>query len=135
MSEFSWLPNSVRKQVPYLPEIIFGDDFGASGYYLSPTEKNPRGLIVICDAAMNEDALSSTIAHEFRHHWQMFNFGMPKKIEYSWSHLYKTLGYEQAIVRYFNEQEHERDALIFEYTTCKNEYTEYWVKKILKWRI
>jgi hypothetical protein len=132
MNEFSWLPISVLKQVPYFPKLIFEDIKEAAGYYLSPHKEHPRGLISI-SSYFADQMYSSTLAHEFRHHWQVFNFGLNSR-RLDWYNIYSKYEYERAICLYFNANPDERDALLFEYKYAKCDVNEYWVKDILKWK-
>lgn len=67
------------------------------------------GLIVV--ATMDGDQVArSTLAHEWRHHWQQHN-GIPPDNAH-WNPAGMT--WEQAIRKYFRQSKTEMDALLFE---------------------
>jgi len=125
--ELCWLPNSVRKQVPYLPDIYIDTSSNPaySGYYKSPHREYPRGIIVIMSDQMG--VCGSAIAHEFRHHWQMFNGFKDRAAYFCWTDIDKSLSYEQKIGIYFQKNLIEMDALLFESKVHPVEYQKYWL--------
>jgi hypothetical protein len=124
---FTWLPNSIRKQVPYLPRVIC-DTGNFGGYYYKPSKERPLGEIAINPDY--PDHIKSALAHEFRHHWQVFNYGTtPRGV--CWNKLSNKFDYETAIFHYFSKIGEEMDALICEYKHAKNDVNEWWLKKIL----
>lgn len=70
------------------------------------------------------DSIGSTIFHEWRHHWQRFNWG-PFPF-WPWS---PSDDYEQSIRDYFKVR-HELDALLFEYKFARNDTNDYWMDLI-----
>lgn len=129
-AELRWLPNSVLKQVPYLPavEVIENEIAEYSGYYHIPDNQYPKGLIHII--ASNDNCIEATIAHEFRHHWQMFNGDLHPANTLSLFSL-DHLSYEEQIYYYFSKQPAELDALYFERKVTPSEYQRYWIECIM----
>lgn len=135
MNDFNWLPNSVKKQVPFYPviEIIQTDD--VSGMYYHPYEDYPKGLVQISEnCTTDSEGYASTLAHEFRHHWQLFNFGWNNN-RVCWFNLISKYDYDEAIRLYFEKNPDERDALLFENKVVGTDNTRYWIQHILKWKI
>jgi hypothetical protein len=83
------------------------------------------GLIVISESVLAEDCcgMANTLAHEWRHHWQHFNFKhrtSVKPFDYS-------LSYREAIVRYYHNHK-ELDALRFSHKAVPCELSRLWIE-------
>lgn len=107
--ELTFLPLSLRKGIP-TPEIAFVDsheEIGCSGYY--DAAGGHCGRLV----AVNGEDCESTLAHEYRHHWQRhagcFDSQTAAWVPDDWQDDYWT-----KIRDYFSFQLHEYDALLFE---------------------
>lgn len=135
MNEFSWLPTSVLKQVPYLPKVRIIEDDSVGGQYWQPSQIHPVGLVEVSSYYIEDIRdYASTLAHEFRHHWQMFNF----KANYTrlnWHTLASKFPYNRAVALYFNGNPDEKDALLFEHKLVNTDNANYWIKHILGWKI
>jgi hypothetical protein len=111
--EINWLKRFDRSLV--VPEVAFSDLTDCGGYYVRPGKYEwpldgkfidcRFGLIVVGFGWSAE----STIAHEWRHHWQVHN---------GWTLDHQrfdhTVKWEDAIRKYFRESRSEMDALRFE---------------------
>ena len=104
-----------------IPDIVECSSLsGAAGLYYSPrpeAEVNgrcfdaSRGLIVVADTDWYAaDNTASTLAHEWRHHWQYMN-----GVVFDSKPFDTSLPYRSAIVKFFCSSAVERDALRFEY--------------------
>jgi hypothetical protein len=121
--ELNWLRGHDKSLV--IPEVVITERDDVGGRYLSPQKGEmfiggkyyplDFGLIEISDM-WNDFEHQSALAHEWRHHWQLFNHGN-WIYRASWAQLISTNDYDTSIVRYFTLNEHEMDALRFEYKT------------------
>lgn len=72
-----------------------------------------RGLIIINPNAAKNDfgeiEVAATIAHEWRHHWQAFNWGRSTAVEVD-----NRIPHKESMVKYFSASRFEADALRFE---------------------
>jgi hypothetical protein len=110
--ELNWLPNSVRKGLP-TPDVIVTDNEDCGGRYWRQGNYEhdllgfaPRRRAVIELACIADE---STLAHEYRHHWQTHKLGTLDSVRW-------VLGpsYRDSIVRYFRSSRTEMDALLFQ---------------------
>lgn len=117
--EFNWLKKFDRSLVT--PAIVFankphveGQECG--GYYVRPGKHEwfldekyydcRFGLIVV---STDWESPAATIAHEWRHHWQLHN-----GIEFDDKPFDASLKWCAAVRKYFRESRSEMDALLFE---------------------
>jgi hypothetical protein len=128
-----WLP---------IPKLLFSEkalDGAVCGIYYPPSWKcnhivpidgveyhNKNGIIVI-NTSYPEN-IESTMAHEFRHHWQIFS---------GWkltSSLFDSLDFENdwtnSVIRYYKEQPYEMDALRYQNKMVRSE-AEKWVESLV----
>lgn len=81
------------------------------------------GLILISGKkVLDEREYEIDIAHEYRHHWQLYNWGMDDQDE---PDLFFRDWYKNAI-RYFNFNLSEFDALDYSIKKCKKNIPEYY---------
>ena len=117
--ELNWIRRKCDKSIP-MPDVMFYPLADASGRYYPPKNREMYdfngkpyhmryGVIVINP---EYDNIDSTIAHEWRHHWQHFH-GI--KFEISSLTMFKELEYNESLLKYFTESKTELDALRFEY--------------------
>jgi hypothetical protein len=100
--------------LPHKSEILL------NGRYIPLT----NGLVVVSESVFDESigGVASTLAHEWRHHWQHFNFKhrtCVKPFDYS-------ISYREAIVRFYRNHK-ELDALLFSHRTAPDELTRLWI--------
>ena len=130
--ELGWL--SRRDKGLPLPLIIFTPKLnGCSGYYSRPqnTESlvdgkfiNLTNGLIVCE---EDDGVDGTIAHEWRHHWQLFHFGKnDNPIQFD-----ESIDYDLAIKKYFKDRM-ELDALLFSHRIAPNHSSEYWINLVKK---
>jgi len=130
--ELNWLPNSIKKGL-ILPQIFFVQNSGVGGgYYRVKNFDNDWGNltkrpIIVIDIHSETNDLDSTIAHEFRHHWQLYTYGnwiSPRwKIENS---------YKKSIIKFYSSCPYERDALQFETKLAPNDTNLEWKEWLLE---
>jgi len=118
--ELNWIRKKCDKTL-VMPEVMFLE-IDYAGMYIHPeeceyydTDGHPfyagNGLIIV-DTRYPED-VESTIAHEWRHHWQLFN-GF--KLEASdWDVEIDDNDYNDHLIKYFTSSKFEMDALRFQY--------------------
>lgn len=117
--ELNWIRKQVDKTIP-IPEVMFYPLAGASGKYYSPRNTEMfdldgkpyhmrYGIIVINPRYSN---IATTIAHEWRHHWQHFH-GI--KFQISPLGVFSKMKFNEGLVSYFKSSRTERDALRFQY--------------------
>lgn len=131
--EISWVPNNITKGLP-TPNIIFvsGADYGGCYVpigdhyldFLDPTRPN-----ILVDIDLSSD-VSSVIAHEYRHHWQLYTWGWGDILWEPNVDLYYE-NYESFIVEYYQDP-YEFDALLYEYTHTPNDDNIYNHELIMK---
>jgi hypothetical protein len=121
------------KQLP-TPTLIYAKLNGAGGLYIHPSKKPilirgeyiepSKGTIIVGIGAVGYDCLDieSTLAHEWRHHWQWWNGYRTNNIRWVYSG-----NYEEDIVRYFSNSPNELDALRFEVQQTNSEYSKWWL--------
>jgi len=136
--ELRWLPNSMLKQLPYYPVVVFQS--GGGGFYYRPGLRTSqqfyeevgididtsRGVILVGD----RDQQVGTLAHEARHHWQWTNQVYVEK----WGRWgFNPVGndpddYWDAITQFFSHARHEYDALRFQMNVALDDITiERWI--------
>ncbi len=121
----NWLPLSDRKNVPSVKVIIEPETeprqlYG--GYYINNTI-----VVVQWQFDSDEKELTSTLAHEFRHHIQRYVRNVPvKNIPVN-----NTGDYEADITNYFRSSISELDALIYQNKTAKSESSDYWLNHLV----
>ena len=118
--ELNWLRKKVDKSIP-IPEVVYHPLENAGGQYYSPNSDDELydpdgkpysmryGVIVINP---EYGPYQSTIAHEWRHHWQHYN-GF--EFEISPTRLFDEFDYDTALLKYFTESNTEWDAVRFQY--------------------
>lgn len=116
--ELNWLPNSMLKGLT-LPEIRFIEVENASGSYTPPYKKN-KPLITI--STLWPEDIHETIAHEFRHHWQLYNV-LGEFPDWPWG---RGTDYKESIIDYFTGAWHEWDALQFSLKVAPTDVTLLW---------
>jgi len=127
----NWLRHFDKSVV--VPEVVFTSLNDASGYYYQPGDyelcidgrfyDGIFGIMVISDG----DLIASTIAHEWRHHWQRHN-----DFEFDHVPLRPDLPYEENIAHYFSSSKSEMDALLFERRNAPNYLNDYWLSLATK---
>jgi hypothetical protein len=128
-----WL--SRRGKSLSLPGIVFTESLDDCGGYYHPPEKSERMIdgrffdlskgLIVCKEYFDIEGVASTIAHEWRHHWQAHAFGInerPMRFDFE-------IGYDLAIKKYFQDR-YELDALLFSHRFAPSETTYYWMEKI-----
>jgi hypothetical protein len=120
-SDISWLPLSDRKNIPQVKvvyEKYTNQNYG--GYY------DTTKIVVVLHPDECNNAIASTIAHEFRHHTQLVlnqrnvpSIAVPEDIFDN---------YPQAIRRYFRSSISEMDALVYQNKIIKSHTAEQWLK-------
>lgn len=133
--ELNWLPNSVKKGLP-IPPLAVTDEEEYSGLFYHPKEGEylygvslDKGLIVVSSYCA---LFESTIAHEYRHFWQLYNGKLGPGNDH-WMELFQSEDtYKEAIIGYFTTQADEMDALCFERKLAPNDHTEQWWEWIIK---
>jgi len=117
----SWIPLSHRKNIT-LPKVVVEPDVGQpyGGYYLP-------GSNTLVAVQQDKENLSSTFAHEYRHHIQYeLNLYQNMAVELKFN-----LSYENMIVDFFNRSPAEMDALLFEHKYAKSEINDWWLNHLL----
>lgn len=131
--EFNWLPLSFRKGLS-TPSVIVNDSMPYGGCYwwrtadryITPFDVDLKEGPVI---EVPSNCRPSTLAHEFRHHWQREILGCDRVS--TWSPKSDSPpDYWQEIRRYFSVYWHERDALMFEVATSQDEINLEWLDSI-----
>lgn len=128
--ELNWLPNSIKKDL-VLPQIYYVEGLNCGGAYHRIGDSNQewgdltyRPIIEINTNWEEEgySSFASTLAHEYRHHWQLYKYG--KHPVWPLSNKGKT--YKQMIVDYFKGAWHEMDALQYELKLAPNNVNLEW---------
>lgn len=89
------------------------------GSYSSPgiNPKYPNGLIEISDKITDDKIAAATLAHEYRHHWQLWQLGrdgLQDSGTWFFSNLNKYEDYNDLLKAYFTTFPCEADALKYE---------------------
>lgn len=121
--------------------IVVEENIDAAGKYYQPRSEElcfdgkfyscEKGIITL--SALYPDFHESTLAHEWRHHWQRFNFlEKNKNFPYwPWSSPDNFTDYKKAIAQYFTAS-HEFDALAFELKFARNDVSEWWMSLVVE---
>lgn len=128
-SELRWV-RGIDKDIPF-PTIIFDNDHNFSGCYYHPEDSivnvNGRefelknGLIIF-----NIDfGDPSTLAHEWRHHWQWYNGWKVDSILPNYE-----IGYKEAMIEFYSNSISELDALLFEIKKSPDDTNQEWYEWI-----
>lgn len=117
--ELNWIRKKVDKSIP-IPEVVYHPLDKAGGKYYQPNNcelYDPDGKpylmrygVIVIDPEY--EPFQSTIAHEWRHHWQYYN-GI--KFDISPIDLFDNFDYDTALLKYFTESNTEQDAVRFQY--------------------
>jgi hypothetical protein len=116
--ELNWIRKKVDKSIP-IPEVVFHPLDGCAGKYYHPEKYElydldgkpylmRYGVIVVNPEC---ELVQTTIAHEWRHHWQYYN-----GIEFEISPRVDNEDYDKSLLKYFTGSKTEFDAIRFE---CK----------------
>ncbi len=134
--EIAWLRKHDRALV--VPEIVFAE-IETSGFYAHPRPdtRDINGVVVDCSRgiivvnSLDEAELhASTLAHEWRHHWQRHN-GWAEDGS-SWSVTDGSRPYEERIVEFLRRFPSERDAVMFEHRVAPSWVTDYWLELFMR---
>jgi hypothetical protein len=128
--EFNWLPNRVRKGMP-TPRLLLLDTSWCGGAYWRKTEDRCVLESFGLDMDLKEGAVIAlcgskdpgTVAHEYRHHWQIesgYTFG-----ESVWQEA-SAETYKASILRYFRSFWWEMDALKFQLKHAPDDISRLW---------
>jgi hypothetical protein len=116
--ELNWIKNFDKSLI--IPEIVFISNISYSGIYYSPRynqiydDDNRAYDMIYGTIVINSDYsnnFADIIAHEWRHHWQLFH-GWKFDTFNSTKHVYED--YDNFIFDYFTKSKCEMDALRFE---------------------
>lgn len=118
--EVNWIRNVDKSLV--IPEVVFSSLNWAGGMYHHP-EKNEicidgkyydlkYGLIEV-SVQFKSLSTESTLAHEWRHHWQAYH-GWVNDYRFLWPSTFEEDDYDDLILKYFTLNNHEMDALRFQ---------------------
>ena len=115
--ELNWLRKKVDKSIP-IPEVVYHPLENAGGQYYPPDNYelyDPDGKpysmrygVIVIDPEYKP--YQSTIAHEWRHHWQEFN-----GIKYDTPEYVDDDDYCKQVKKYYSTSKAELDALRFQY--------------------
>ena len=118
--ELNWIRNVDKSLV--IPEVVFSSISWCGGRYHQPRKDEKYidgryydlsfGLIEISSAY--PETIEETLAHEWRHHWQCCH-GWEFEYSFDWPETFDAEKYDDMIVRYFTENNHEMDAVKFQY--------------------
>ena len=117
--ELNWLKKYDKSLS--LPLVLFIEDMEYSGVYYEPQNREiivddkiysvEKGVLLIKNSFEREDSdIASTIAHEWRHHWQRFN----STLYYDGKDLNDEIARKDAIIEYYTKSVCEMDAFLFE---------------------
>lgn len=117
--ELNWLKKFDKSLS--IPRIAFVTDFEeASGMYFEPEDAEElingiyypldKGLLIVRTDLPDSKAPIDTLAHEWRHHWQRYNFGTTYYDGYPWN---ASIAYDDALIEYYTKSYCEYDALTF----------------------
>jgi hypothetical protein len=131
--ELHWLWKS-NKDLS-MPIVVEKHALNVSGYYRHPQPEEriyddldfvvPKNTGVIVVDFDDLDNAKSALAHEFRHHWQMYNH--INLCSTGWAYVYNlTNNYEESIRRFFYSCDFEMDAYKYTCEVASSELTDYW---------
>ena len=133
--ELNWLARADKYIL--LPPVIFAD-ISYGGFLHFPDKKEvligdkyypaDRGLIVISETYPEE--IESSIAHEWRHLWQCYQYGIPISVA-NWN-LKSPLTFKEQIIKFFTTDSKEYDALLFTLKKAPNDTSKEWYEWIIK---
>ena len=132
MNDLNWLTRK-EKDLP-VPRLVFSDMTEFAGLYKPPsgpieighsTLENKNGTIIV--STFDEAVIAPTIAHEFRHHWQYYNFISYDSDITNYYQYQKMYSYNEIIVKYFTNSFSEFDALRFELSYDKLDSLGSWL--------
>lgn len=126
--DLNWI--SRKNKQTTLPKLVYIESHSEyGGFYVRPDYypfvyegkeiPSDKGILFVVDDCTTK----ATIAHEWRHHWQTLNGW---KLEYdNFNYVFSDSDiYKKEIIRYFKENIHEMDALIFENKYAKDYLNE-----------
>ena len=145
--ELNWLQKKQKDLL--LPNLYFANEIGNAGalYYhiendmevlvdgdLVDISKKPLIIIGLrhYGKELDEKSIRSSIAHEWRHHWQQYNTYLLESyhgFDIDWSDLEN---YKSNIKKFFINIEAELDALLFELINSPDDNTLEWYQWILE---
>lgn len=131
--EFNWLPNSITKGLP-TPPMVVTDTEAYGGAFYHPNDGEHFGISLRNGLIEISESLycPSTIAHEYRHYWQLHNGLLGVGSLETLLQLFQGVDtYKESIVTYFLTQPDEMDALCFERKMVRTEYTDEWWEWII----
>lgn len=128
--EFNWLPTSIRKGMS-TPRLVLLDATWCGGAYWRRTDNRCVPESFGLDLDLREGAVIAlcasrdpgTLAHEYRHHWQLesgHQFGESVWQQASWA------SYKNSIIRYFKSYWWEMDALRFQLKHAPDDVSCLW---------
>ena len=133
--ELNWLAKSDKYIL--LPPVVFAD-IPYGGYFCPPEKKEvlladkyyplDRGLIVISE--IHSEHIESSIAHEWRHLWQRYQYGRRTSVA-KWN-LKSPLSYKKQIIKFFSTDLLEYDALLFQLKKAPDDVAKQWYEWIVK---
>lgn len=137
--ELDWIRRKIDKDL-VLPVIAYSDstDYGGAYWSPEPCELLIGGVYYPCDhgiievSTLDPDNSGSVIAHEWRHHWQVYH-GWTLRGP-MWESVQSGRPYEDAIAHYFTHSAKEADALKFQLRYVPPTYGpkwEYWILRSL----
>lgn len=120
--ELNWIRKYDKSLI--IPEVVFSSLSWVAGQYYKPDNDEIYidgvgysmrfGLIEVSERQNKTDVdIASTLAHEWRHHWQIFNLPT-RTYNYYWPHEFDNSDYDDMIIKYFTSNELEMDALRFQ---------------------
>ena len=136
--ELRWLAR--KDKYIRLPEVVFVSGVNYGGSWVYPRKKEilldgryyPLDLGIITLNTDFPEEHESSIAHEWRHVWQTYNWG-EKQWHTPWGSE-PHLSYKQQIVNYFSHDVREWDALLFTIKTAPRPHDLMWYRWVLEGR-
>jgi hypothetical protein len=139
--ELNWLRKG-HKEID-LPEVIYiSPKIGYSAAYYRPVKEEifiegryynrEKGIIVLVDNRREEDkGFASSIAHEWRHHWQFHKgFLLPLSAKRPYDPEKAAENYKREIIQFFKQNSDEMDALLFSVRKVPCDYELEWIEWI-----
>lgn len=133
--ELRWLAR--KDKYIRFPEVVFAN-IESGGIWIYPSKKEKLigdryypldlGIIVVNEEFGDEH--EATIAHEWRHVWQYYNWG-ERGVHHPWG-IEPHLSYREQIVNYFANDVRELDALLFEVKIAPRPHALQWYEWIVK---
>jgi hypothetical protein len=133
--DLNWLYRKSKQTT--LPKLVYIDEHSEyGGFYVEPNYypfiyqgkefQADKGILFV----VADDTYRSTMAHEWRHHWQKLNGWNLDYDEFDYDFTGQYKSYKSEIVRYFTENKHEMDALLFEVKHTPNYVNLEWFRWI-----